>query len=194
MAAGMSTIAKSRISLTDCFHLQVRFPQARAHAHNGAQGSGFFLSCYSGRCRRVTPQERGVSPMLHHPRLLCANSWAAAAALHCDSRTVRVEQNQVTETAGMEQSADSTRGDLREPVPGLLDTLFEPKVASDQGGVLLQNPGHLILLGSLPASPSWAHSRFASGCGPNRQVALFTYWSAYASCMFYEGCNQCSSG
>lgn len=62
---------------------------------------------------------------------------------------------------------------IYEPVPGLLDTLFEPKVASDQGAVLSRNPGHLILLGSVPASPSWAHSRFASGCGPNRQVALF---------------------
>ena len=99
--------------------------------------------------------------MLHHPRLLCANSWAAAAALHCESRAVRVEQAQVIEPAGMEQSADSTRGDLRERVPGLLDTLFEPKVASDRGGALLQNPGHLILLGSSPASQSWAHSRFA---------------------------------
>lgn len=110
--------------------------------------------------------------MLHHPRLLCANSWAAAAALHCDWQVARVEEDQVTKTAGMEQSADSTRGDLREPVPGLLDTLFEPKVASDQGAVLSRNPGHLILLGSLHASPSWAHSRFASGCGPKRQVAL----------------------
>lgn len=49
---------------------------------------------------------------------------------------------------------------------------FVPKVASDWGMRCRELPGHLILLGLLHASPSWAHSRFASGCGPTRAGGL----------------------
>jgi hypothetical protein len=102
------------------------------------------------------PRRTGRSPMLHHPRLSCANSWAATAALHRESQEgrprVRCRGRRVRDGRGRTGSRIQPAG-IYEPVPGLLDTLFVPKVAGNQGDTVREIPGHLILPGWLHGEP-----------------------------------------
>jgi hypothetical protein len=122
------------------------------------------------------PRRTGRSPTLHHPRLSCANSWAATAALHRESQEgrprVHCQGRRVRDGRGRTGSRIQPAG-IYEPVPGLLDTLFVPKVAGNQGTRFEKSLVISSCQDGCMASPSWAHSRFASGYGPNRQEALF---------------------
>jgi hypothetical protein len=80
---------------------------------------------------------------------------------------------EVAESEGRGQTGSRIQpAGIYEPVPGLLDTLFVPKVAGNQGTRCKKPLVISTCQDGCMASPSWAHSRFASGYGPNRQEAL----------------------
>jgi hypothetical protein len=99
----------------------------------------------------------------------------------------RVRSVEVAESAGRGQTGSRIQpAGIYEPVPGLLDMLFVPKVAGYQGTRFKKSLVISAGQGCCMASPSWAHSRFASGYGPNRQEALLDCSERMRMCVQYS--------
>lgn len=123
------------------------------------------MSCHSGA---------GVErlPMLHHPRLSCANLWAATAALYRDSRAARLcDVQSPSQLAGVATGSRIQPAGIYEPRAWASGHVVVPKEGGYQGLRCSESLVISFLLGLLHASLSWTHSRFASGCGPNRLAA-----------------------
>jgi hypothetical protein len=136
----------------------------------GFQGSGMCLLYYGGSCRCATSQPTSRVLMLHHPRLLCANSWAATAALHRDLRAARVHDVKwPSQQAGVEQGRGfNPRGSTNRCLG--FWTRCCAKSRRRPGATMSRNPGHVISAGMGACEP--VLGRFAKGCGPNRLAAL----------------------
>jgi hypothetical protein len=110
--------------------------------------------------------------MLHHPRLSCANLWAATAALYRDSRAARLRDvKSPSQLAGVGTGSRIQPAGIYEPRAWASGHVVVPKEGGEQGLRCSEILVISFLLGWLHASLSRAHSRFASGCGPNRLAA-----------------------
>jgi hypothetical protein len=116
---------------------------------------------------------RKVSNVTRPTPLMCelVGGYSGPASRHRKAARMFALSKSPSQPAGVKQGRGLTAG-IYEPVPGLLDTLFVPKVAGNQGTRFKKSLVISRCQDCCKASPSWAHSRFASGYGPNRQESL----------------------
>lgn len=172
MAAGMSAIAKSRISLTDCFHLQVRFPECMhitvsrdpGSLHAIADPSAVSLrrnveclQCYTTHASCVRTRGRRQRPCIASRERFVLSKTRLSSQQGWNRARIRPAGIYVNGCLGFWTRCSSQKW----PATGE-ERCCKILVISSCWGLHLQaSPGPILDL--------------RSGCGPNRQVALLAF-------------------
>jgi hypothetical protein len=117
-------------------------------------------------CHEASWSRAGVSNVAQ-PMISSANLWADTAALRRDSRAARVRMSGPRVSRQGSNRVMSIGGDLRTGAWASGHVVCA-KSSIDWGRDIKKSL--TMLLGFLHSSLYWAHSRFASGCGPNRRT------------------------